>query len=316
MRVLVTGASGFIGAALVEALGRRGHTVRAAYRRIPAPAPRTDFAIVGELSWAEWGGALAGVDVVVHAAGPAHGRFGEAELMRASADGAERLTRQAEIAGVKKLVLVSSIKAVCAHTLPGSPATEALEPQPSDSYGRAKLAAERAVLSATRLQTVVLRAPLVFAAHAKANFRLLLQLADTPLPLPFAGLNGHRTLLALRSLTAAVAAAIGEGPGGVFHLGDRPSLCAAEIVAALRAGLGRPPGLFAFEDAERFLPAALSQSLEVDDARFRGTYGYGDAGVGDVRAELRACAAAWRGRRRRSRQRSGRWCWRGRSPSR
>lgn len=298
MQILVTGASGFIGAALVEALTRRGHAVRAVYRRIPAPAPRTDFAIVGELSHAEWGGALAGVDVVIHAAGPAHGRFGEAELMRASADGAERLTRQAEIAGVKKLVLVSSIKAACSLTPPGSPATESFEPRPADSYGRAKLAAERAVMSATRLAPVALRAPLVFAPHAKANFRRLLRLADTPLPLPIAGLTARRTLLSLRSLVGAVAAAATrDGPAGVFHLGDRPSLSAPEIVAALRAGLERPPGLFAIEDAERFLPAALSQTLEIDDALFRKAYGYGEEGAGDLRAELRACAAAWRARR-------------------
>src|SRR5690606_25671245 len=124
------------------------------------------------------------------------------------------------------------------------PISERDPPAPEDGYGRAKLAAERAVLAHAGLNPVILRPPLVFAPDAKANFAALLRLAASPLPLPFAGVRNTRSLIARASLIGAIKAALGEGPAGVFHVCNGPALSTGEIIAALRRGLGRSPGLF------------------------------------------------------------------------
>lgn len=295
-RVLVTGASGFVGSALVAALAADGWSVRAAARR------RTDSVdcIVTEHLGpdADWRAALAGVEAVVHLAGPAHARHSEPHLRRAIALGTGALAAQAQAQGVQRFVFVSSIKAVAAHA-PGRSLSERDAPAPQDAYGRAKLEAERAVLEQGKARAVILRPPLVVAANAKANFERLLRLADTALPLPFAGLDNQRSLITLASLMAAITAVLAkpDGRGGVFHVADQPALSTPAIIDALRAGLGRPARQFRAPGLSMLAPPALSESLAIDDALFRAEYGYGARGDVDMSAELARCAREWKARR-------------------
>jgi UDP-glucose 4-epimerase len=293
-RVLVTGASGFIGSALAAALVRDGVVVRGVYRRAPPTDAPGESAVVGDLGPnTDWSAALAGVTQVVHLAGPAHGRFGERQLDSAIVDATSALAAQAQHAGVSRFIYVSSIKAAAEMTTAG-PIAETTPAAPCDAYGRAKLAAERAVLAHPDLRPVVLRPPLVFAANAGANFARLLKLAGSGVPLPVAGVGNQRSLLSLQSLVNAIHAVLAapRGEAGVFHLADPPALSTAEIVTALREGMGIAPRLFVGPRA--LLPRALRQSLEVDDSRFRAAYG--SAWSQDARAALVACGAAWKAR--------------------
>lgn len=299
--VLVTGASGFIGAALTPALARAGLPVRAASRRPGLTMPAgVDAVVLGELGPdLDWSRALEGVGVVIHLAGPAHALHAEGELHRAIVEGTARLVEQARRCGVERLVFVSSIKAVAGAS--GSPLTEQDAPAPADAYGKAKRATEAVVLAQPELHPIVLRPPLVHGPEAKGNVRRLLGVADTALPLPLAGIENQRSLISLDALVAAIIAVVRrhDGPNGVFHLADRPALSTGAIIAALRQGLGRPARLFAAPGARLFLPRQMTESLVVDDARFRAAYGYGEhAGVNCAEA-LAATAAAWKGRRQR-----------------
>ncbi len=292
--ILVTGASGFVGADLVEALAANGVGVRAAYREAPARFRPTDSVqkiLTGDLGPStDWAPALDGVTCVVHLAGPAHAKHADTALRRAIVDGIAALAAQAARAGVERFVFVSSIKAVAART-EGAPVSENAAPAPEDAYGRAKLEAEQALFAHARLRPVVLRPPLVVAAHAKGNFARLLRLADTPLPLPLGGLDNKRSLVSLASLIEAIGLAVraSANVSGVFHVADEPALSTSEIVTALRAGMGRPPRLFS--GARALLPRALTENLEIDARAFRAATGWVGAGA---RAALVACGTAWR----------------------
>lgn len=289
-RILVTGASGFIGAALVQALASSDMEVRGAYRRASAYAS-CECAIVGDLGpGADWLAALREVSAIVHLAGPAHVRHGEAHLRRAIVEGAAALAEQAEAAGVSRFVFVSSIKAAASSTKGGA-VSERDPPEPEDAYGRAKLDAERVLLARPGLRPLVLRPPLVFAPNAKANFARLLRLADSAAPLPFEGVNNKRSLISLPSLIEAIMTVLRapDGPSGIFHVADEPPLSTPDIIAALRRGMGRPARLFSVPGIAALVPRALTQSLEIDASALREAYKW--RGI-DTVAALEACGAA------------------------
>lgn len=289
----MTGASGFIGQAVVAALAGAGVRVRAAYRVRPAEEYAAAEAVeIGAIDGAtDWRRTLEGVTRVVHLAGPAHRRAGDAEYRREIVDATAALAAQAEAAGVQRFLYMSSIKAGAEQ---GGPLRESDEPRPQGPYAAAKLEAERAVLARTALSPVALRPPLVFAPHAKANFALLLKLAASPLPLPLAGIRNQRSLISLQTLVSAVHAALASSEmQGAFYVADRPALSTPQMIALLREGMGRTAGLFN-APVTAFAPRALRETLVADDSAFRAAFAF--APPEDACALLRACGAAWAAR--------------------
>ena len=188
-RVLVTGASGFVGRALVPALAAAGTAVRAATRdpaAVTFPAD-VEVAAVGDYRQpVDWAPVLADVDAVVHLAGIAHigPRIDEAVYDRVIHSATAELVAACGKANVQRLVFMSSVRAQSAasadHVL-----TEDDAPHPSEAYGRAKLKAEAAVRAGDVAWTI-LRPAMVYGPAAKGNLASLQRLADTPWPLPLA----------------------------------------------------------------------------------------------------------------------------------
>jgi UDP-glucose 4-epimerase len=258
MRVLVTGASGFVGRPLVAVLAQAGHSVRAAVRDRRAQDFPNGVEIVRmpDLTGAiDWAPLLAGMDAAVHLAAIAHAEraVADEEFDRVNHQAAATLARAAAAAGLERFVFVSSIGAQSGPTS-DRPLSEADTPAPTKPYGHAKLAAENAV-RASGVPYTILRPMLVYGPNPKGNIAKLVRLARLPVPLPFGALNAPRSLAALDNLLGAICFALESerARNETFIVADAETITVAEIVSILRAASGRsaalvpiPAGLIAF----------------------------------------------------------------------
>ena len=244
--VALTGATGFIGRRLLAELPRRGFRVRVLLRRPTEVALDCGSAIIGDLARPQnMAAALADVEAVIHSAGVAHAMSGipadDYRILNTEATIA--LARAAERARAKRFVFLSSIRAQVGPAAVGV-ITEARAPEPTDEYGKTKLAAEQG-LADVGIDWVALRPALVYGPGVKGNVAALVRLARTPYWLPLGGLKAKRSLVAVDNLVDAVATAL-RAPGPLRRpliVADDEPLSVPEMIAALRAGLNRRPGL-------------------------------------------------------------------------
>jgi nucleoside-diphosphate-sugar epimerase len=244
--VALTGATGFIGRHLLRELPERGYRLRVLLRR-PTEVPlESASAVIGDLARPQnMSEALAGVDAVIHSAGLAHAMTGlpEDDYRLLNTEATIRLAQAAQRAGARRFVFLSSIRAqsgpVAEHVL-----TEDMEPTPTDAYGRSKLAAEQG-LAALELDWVALRPVLVYGPGVKGNMAEFMRLARSRLPMPLGSLAARRSLLSVDNLVAAVHLAL-AAPAPLRRpliVADPNALTPAEMLAAMRTGLGRRRGV-------------------------------------------------------------------------
>jgi len=276
MRILVTGASGFIGSHLLPALLARGWQVRGAVRsterldRLPAPA---EGVVVGELGpQTDWSQAVPGMEMVVHLAARVHVMHDADPLAysRANVDGSRRLAAAAAAAGVRRLVFVSSVKAMGEADRTARPWREEDPCAPQDEYGRSKLAAERAIAEAacrTGMETVVLRPPVVYGPGVVANIYSLFRMVDRGWPLPLRSVDNRRSFIYVGNLVHALIAVV-EHPkasGQTFLVSDGQDLSTPELIRAIGRALGKPARLFPLPpDLLRGVAWCLGRSGEAD----------------------------------------------------
>lgn len=294
--VLVTGANGFVGRALSRALISNGQTVTGIARH-------PDVCEVGVHEWVDtstdfinltkaWPPTLK-PDCVIHLAARVHvlhddAADPEAAFHATNVEGALRVAHAAHQFGVRRMVFVSSIKAV-AESDSGRPLREDDLPSPQDAYGCSKLEAEQALVrygSETGLDVVIVRPPLVYGPEVRANFLRLLDGVWKGVPLPLSAISARRSLVYIDNLVDSLVQCSSDprAAGQCFHVADGNDLTVSELVRAIGKHLERPARLFPVPVSLLKMAGRLTHrspqidrligSLQVDTTRIRTVLGW------------------------------------------
>lgn len=290
-KILVTGASGFIGRSLCAELSRRGVPVAGTSRDVSKLDSHICAPIqIGDIGPdSDWSGMLDGVDTIIHLAARAHilcedaadplGSFRYANLL-----GTERLARCAVAGGAKRLVYVSSIGVNGFSTSAGMRFSEADTPAPHNDYSLSKWEAEQALWRISRetgLEVVIVRPPLVYGGNAPGNFAQMLKALKRGIPLPLASVRNLRSLIYLGNLVDALilCAVVPEASRKTYLVSDGEDISTPELLRKLGAGMGRPARLFPYPPRLLEMAGAmvgksaqghrLLGSLQIDSGKIR-----------------------------------------------
>ena len=279
-KVLVTGASGFVGKALCGNLLHRGVRIVTTCRKQPTgpefERDQFEWIATGDIGpCTDWSPALTGIEVVFHLAARVHVMHENsnnplAEFRLVNTAGTEHLARSAAASGVKRLVYVSSIKVNGEETHDGEKFSETDATASQDAYAVSKWEAEQAlyrVAQETGLEVVIVRPPLVYGPGVKGNFISLLAAIDRGIPLPLAGANNLRSLLYVGNLVdALIACATHHAAAGQTYLvSDGEDVSTAMLVEKIAHALGRKSRTFYFPpDILRAVAAVLGRAEQVD----------------------------------------------------
>jgi nucleoside-diphosphate-sugar epimerase len=269
MKILVTGANGFVGSQLSETLAKSGHEVRNTARSLASNSSTTRELITCDLESADNLDHLTtGCDAIVHLAGRAHvmsdnPATSESLYVSANVDVTRKLAQSASRTGVKRMILMSSVKVNGESTTINTPFTSQDIPDPQDPYGRSKAQAEQAlweITSTSDLEGVVIRPPLVYGPGVRANFASLIGIVGRGLPLPLGSIQNKRSFVSLDNLVDLISTTV-QSPnaaGNTFLVSDGHDLSTPELVRSIASALDQSPKLLPFPSALLKLAATAS----------------------------------------------------------
>lgn len=329
MRLLVTGATGFVGSGLLRRLAlESGREVVAATRTMGSDAglagnmsgpasfagSRINTACVGNIHGeTDWTQALDQVDVAIHTAARVHVMHETAvdslaEFRRVNVEGTLNLARQAAKAGVKRFVFLSSIKVNGESTQPGQAFFADDSPDPQDAYAVSKHEAEtglRQIAAETGLEFVIVRPPLVYGPGVRANLLSLIKAVARGIPLPLGAINNRRSLVGLDNLLDFIMTCADHPAAAnqTFLVSDAEDLSTTDLIRHIARALNKPAHLIPVPVSVLEAGAALMgkghvaqrlcSNLQVDTAKNRALLGW--TPPFSVDEGLRQTVALWRG---------------------
>ena len=253
-RLLITGASGFVGAALCAEAAGCGFVVQSSTRAARKLNGASANLAVGSINKAtDWRPALMGTFGVIHLAARVHVMADTAanpldEFRRVNVQGTLNLAEQAALAGVRRFVFISSIKVNGEATQPGWPFYADDAPAPLDAYGISKMEAEqglRELAAQTGMEVVIIRPPLVYGPGVKANFAAMMRWLQRGVPLPLGAINNQRSLVALDNLIDLILTCLSHPAAAnqTFLVSDGEDVSTTELLRRMGHAMNRPARL-------------------------------------------------------------------------
>lgn len=295
--IVLTGATGFVGSAILERLGQDQSRKLRACVRDPNAFGASGFEAVGVPAISadtDWQANLQDAEVVIHAAARVHvmkepAADPLAEYRKVNVDGTLNLARQAAEAGVKRFIFISSIKVNGEGTTLGNRYRHDDTPAPEDAYGQSKALAEtglKEIAGETGLEVVIIRPPLVYGPGVKANFAAMMKLARKNLPLPLGAVHNKRSLVALDNLVDLIVTCIDhpQAANETFLVSDDHDVSTTELLKLMTRAAGKQPRLLpvpmsvirlgATVLGKKALADRLCGSLQVDITHTKETLGW------------------------------------------
>lgn len=296
MRILLTGASGFIGSELLQELIRDSHHVTVAQRRYHEDLGPcvTQELIAGLTEDQDWTNLLQGQDIVIHLAARVHVMnevsSDPLDLYRAvNLNGTVNLAKQAIAAGVKRFIFISSIKVNGESTNQHHPYKADDPRMPVDPYGISKMEAEQQLIELTRttdMDFVIIRPVLVYGPGVQANFLSMMRWLNKGIPLPFGSIQNLRSMVALDNLIDLIVTCLNHPAAAnqVFLVSDDEDLSTTMLLKKMASALGKPAYLLPIPNCllqviftvigKKAIGQRLCGSLQVDISKTRDILGW------------------------------------------
>jgi nucleoside-diphosphate-sugar epimerase len=251
VRILITGATGFVGKRLCSELHKECYEVYVAVRKKTESVSENIYQFeIGDLSAEiDWSNVLQGVEVVVHTAARVHIMNDSvvdplAEFRRVNTAATLTLARQAAASGVKRFIFISSIKVNGEMTKPNQPFQPDDAFIPVDPYALSKYEAEQGLLKVaeeTGMEFVIIRPPLVYGAGVRANFASMMKWIKTGLPLPLGAVHNQRSFVALDNLVSFIAHCIDhpKAANEIFLISDGEDVSTTELLRKVAKVFGQ-----------------------------------------------------------------------------
>jgi len=275
-KVLVTGATGFVGRHLCEMLLARGHQVIGTTRRASNSSTNSAFELrrIDDMrGTVDWTSAVKGADCIVHLAARVH-VMNDTEkdqlnaFRKVNVLGTEQLLRQREMQHVRRVIFLSTIKVFGDESV-DEPITSCTRPAPADPYGQSKFEAENLVErigAEVGFETVIVRPPLVYGPGVGGNFVRLLRMVESGVPLPFGSIRNSRSLVSVQNLCDVICECLdnSSASGNRLLVSDNSDVSTPDLVRLIASEMGKSPRLLPVSPTiMRFVGKLIGRSAEV-----------------------------------------------------
>lgn len=300
MRVLLTGASGFVGQALYKELVNQGIHCIPVLRKTTETTfvqrynPEKVFSIEKMCAETNWDTVLGEVDAIIHAAARVHimqdtSTDPLAAFRSVNVDATRSLAVKAAKSGVKRFVYISSIKVNGESTPYNKPFTVNDIPNPQDPYAVSKYEAEVELIKIARetgMEVVIIRPPLVYGPHVKANFQSMMNWLSKGVPLPFASISNKRSMVSVINLVDLIITCLShpKAKNNLFLISDDQDMSTPQLLRAVADGLNVPARLISLPSVvlkllfmvigKKLMYSRLTDSLQVDLEHTRKQLGW------------------------------------------